>query len=203
MTTKLFALACTLLAASASQAQWTQWTVGSGGNDHYYMVVDSGTGISWTNARNAAAAMIGPGGAPVHLSTNTSAAENTFVHSLLNASHYYQDAFGSWIGPWLGGFQDHANPGYAEPAGGWTWVTGETWSYTNWSPGEPNEFGPGEDFLHFFGNSGTGPAAFWNDIGENPGVLHYYMVESEPVPEPATAVVLSFGVLAILVHRRR
>ena len=48
---------------------------------------------------------------------------------------------------WLGGFQDLTSPNYSEPSGGWTWVTGEPWSYTNWFPGEPNNTGGGEDYL--------------------------------------------------------
>ena len=36
------------------------------------------------------------------------------------------------------GFQDLNDPMYSEPGGGWKWITGEPWVYTNWLIGEPN-----------------------------------------------------------------
>jgi hypothetical protein len=36
---------------------------------------------------------------------------------------------GQWDGPWIGGYQDS---NASEPEGGWNWVTGEPWIYTNW-----------------------------------------------------------------------
>jgi len=39
----------------------------------------------------------------------------------------------------------HQPPGSEEPAGGWTWLTDDPVIYTNWSPGEPNDWGDGED----------------------------------------------------------
>jgi hypothetical protein len=35
--------------------------------------------------------------------------------------------------------------------GTWKWVTGETYSYTNWNSGEPNNAG-NEDYVQFVSN---------------------------------------------------
>ncbi|MCP3921439.1 MAG: hypothetical protein GY714_02520 [Desulfobacterales bacterium] len=34
------------------------------------------------------------------------------------------------IGPFIGGYQP---PGSSEPSGGWSWLSGEKWRYTNWA----------------------------------------------------------------------
>lgn len=119
-------------------------------NGHTYDVVEVPGGITWADA-NAAAQSMANGGSlcPGHLATVTSQAESdflvaTFGGALLNLK-------------WLGGFQ---NPAGVEPAGGWEWVTGEAWSYTNWGGSEPNNLGNEDALVLFFGN-GT-----WNDAPE-------------------------------------
>ena len=74
-----------------------------------------------------------------HLVTLTSQQESAFVGALTSTPR----------GIDIGGFQDRSAQSYSEPAGGWRWVTGETWDYTNWLMGEPNNVDPGEDFLFF------------------------------------------------------
>ena len=65
---------------------------------------------------------------------------------------------------WLGAWQDPSAPGYAEPAGGWSWVTGEPFVYTAFNAGEPNEWGQaGEDYLNMWEDG------LWNDIADTPG----------------------------------
>ena len=116
----------------------TQWE----GNGHYYLAVCAPGRISWQAASDAANALGG------YLATPTSAEENAFVASLTNyPDFWYEDpTYHVQMGPWLGAFQD---PGGAEPAGGWQWVTGEEWVYTNWWPGDPNDFqGGNEDCMH-------------------------------------------------------
>ena len=55
------------------------------------------------------------------------------------------------FGPWLGGY---------EASSGWSWVTGEPWTWSNWMPGEPNNVCPfGEDRLHFIEYIDQ-----WNDL---------------------------------------
>ena len=79
-------------------------------------------------------------------------------------------------GPWLGGFQP---PGSAEPSTGWSWVTGEAFSFTAWDAGEPNNFnGAEEDHLQFYDcTGGAVRSAHWND---RPGrLIASYVTEWE------------------------
>jgi hypothetical protein len=143
---------------------------------HDYMVFFD-RGISWSDASSAL-----PAG--YHLATVTSAAEQSFIESLL---------VGLGGEFWLGGFQPAGSP---EPAGNWSWVTGEAWSYTNWFGGEPNNLG-GEDHLATWSNFGW----MWNDEG-NLGNIYGYIGET-PIPEPATVALLGFGLLALAGISRR
>ena len=45
--------------------------------------------------------------------------------------------------------------------GTFEWVNGEAVLYTNWAPGEPNDFGTGEDYAQI----NFGPNRQWNDLG--------------------------------------
>jgi hypothetical protein len=84
--------------------------------------------------------------------TITSAAENAFLVDRLVPAQRSP-------APLLGGFQP---PGAPEPAGGWRWVTGEPFIYTNWAPLEPNEALPDADFLIF--TAEPAPVGTWNDV---------------------------------------
>ena len=58
-------------------------------------------------------------------------------------------------GPWIGGTQPGGSP---EPAGGWSWVTGETFGFNAWYAGEPNDAGGIENRIQFFdGTRWSGP----------------------------------------------
>ncbi|MCB9768722.1 MAG: hypothetical protein H6752_11045 [Candidatus Omnitrophica bacterium] len=59
-------------------------------------------------------------------------------------------------GAWIGGYQD--SPG-TDSQEGWRWVTEETWSYSNWNEGEPNEILESEDSLMLWLFAG----GTWND----------------------------------------
>jgi len=114
-------------------------------NGHWYTAVAAAG--NW-DAANAAAQLMTFQGITGHLATLTSAQENSFVATNLPAAAAARY--------WLGGYQDRSATDYSEPAGGWRWVTGEPWAYTNWTSGEPNDSGP-EDFL-LFSVDGS-----WND----------------------------------------
>jgi probable HAF family extracellular repeat protein len=133
-------------------------------NGHWYQAVMVPGGINWPAARDAAAAL-SYAGYPGHLATITSAAENQF---LINNLPIAQDDH--WR---VGGYQDHNVPDYSEPAGGWRWVTGQPWSFTNWRSGEPNNANGGEDFLEMHAD-GT-----WNDCSDT-WLGGGYLVEYEP-----------------------
>ena len=100
-------------------------------NNHSYQRFD--TVKTWNDAKIACESQGG------YLATVTSKAENDW---LIN-NGLFSD--GGWLG---------ATDGTTE--GQWKWVTGEEWSYTNWSPGEPNNAGD-EDYLEYYSNGK------WND----------------------------------------
>lgn len=190
MTRKLkTCLAAGVLGIASQGAQAAIWA----GNGHEYQVVAS-EGITWTSAQALTAAM----GSGWHLATITSAGEDAFVSGLLTAaadrSHY-----------WLG-----ATDAAAE--GTFAWVTGESWSYTHWAGGEPNNStasGMDEDYLAYDLRSGVWA---WNDAPDNLGAYYNfargYVVERAPrsgVPIPGTAALvgLGLGLAGFAVRRRR
>jgi len=121
-----------------------KWT-----NDHCYEAVLA-PGLSWYDAQAACEARGG------HLVTITSADENAFVYSLVSGinAFWYLDTWGNGLGPWLGGYQES---GAQEPDGGWKWITGEPFVYTNWETDQPdNVHGAAlnQDGLRFFKKSG-------------------------------------------------
>ena len=135
-------------------------------NGHRYEVRVYPTDTSWTEARDDAEASGG------HLVTITSAAEGAFVGALVYARG---DAFVQASGPWIGAHQPNPTPAI-EPDGGWTWVTGEPWSYDEWRPTEPNNNGADEHFAHY---SITGDDEGWNDIDVSPGDIRSAVIEYE------------------------
>ena len=162
--------------AANSPAQPVHWSPGAGGNGHWYEAVGEPSGINWSGA-NAGA--IGAGG---HLATIASAAENGFCFSLVDAPQYWNpNSFNSNIGPWLGGFQ---TPGSGEPAGGWSWVTGEPWTFTAWAAGEPSNSGGTENTLHFFYHPAPTRSSNWNDITDTVSAVLGYLIEYEFTLEP-------------------
>jgi hypothetical protein len=114
-------------------------------NGHSYYR-STGTAF-WTTARTNCSNMGG------HLVTITSSGEQSFLFNL-------------WPSGWIG-LTDEVTEGT------WRWVTGETYSYTNWNPGEPNNAG-NEDYVQFVSNGR------WNDLPNNyslPYVLEFeYLV---------------------------
>jgi len=114
-------------------------------NGHsYYRSTGSAT---WTTARTNCSNMGG------HLVTITTSGEQSFLYGL-------------WPSGWIG-LTDEVTEGT------WRWVTGETYSYTNWNSGEPNNSG-NEDYVQFVSNGR------WNDLNNNsslPYVLEFeYLV---------------------------
>jgi hypothetical protein len=181
----------------------SQWRIVDGGNGHSYEGVGEPNGISWTEAKAAAESRGG------YLATIHSQAENDFVFNLISGYEFWHgptkpgDAF---TGPWLGGYQP---AGSLEPDGGWTWVTGEPWTFTNWHPsfgGTPLPDNSGNaDKLHFIQefSSIIQPTSYWDDLADIPSGVDYGVVAYvvEYVPEPA-AWILSLVGLSFVVRRR-
>lgn len=94
------------------------------------------TALTWHNAKTACESLGG------HLATSTSAEKDTFLYTVTTEQ------------VWLGATDE-------ETEGTWKWVTGEAWSYTNWSSGEPNNHNKGE---HYLGRPWTGTKE-WFDAG--------------------------------------
>lgn len=134
-------------------------------NGHAYLVVVEA--VTWGLAKERAETLGG------HLATITSIEESQHCLELT------LQAPGAWNddqGPWLGGYQP---AGSVEPAGGWSWVTGEPFVVTNWKAGEPNDFGANENRLSF-GSPTSVPAATWNDNADLPvKTVNAYVVELE------------------------
>jgi len=186
-------LVLVIAACGSAAAEPVQWS----GNGHFYEVVYVGDGLTWDQADQSATA------AGRHLATITSAAENNFVFSLVDDPQFWTLTGWKAKGPWLGGYQF---PDTGGPADQWQWVTGEPWTYTNWAPGQPNDYGLyGEDKMHFF-SATEARASTWNDtrgIDTDAGAVAYV---AEWVPEPSSVVLLVMASLGLGVgwwRRRR
>jgi len=161
----------------------------------YYEVVQS-SGVNWLDAKAAAEGLTYQGRSG-HLVTITSRNEGLWLTSTFGSNGLHLR--------WIGAFQA---PSSNEPAGGWSWVTGETWSYTNWwLGGEPNNSGGRENTAVFDHGVSAGRKS-WNDLNQDATYVPGYVVEysstqgpgPSPVPEPAGVVLICTG-LAGLVAR--
>jgi hypothetical protein len=138
-------------AAGAFRAQAgdaVQWRVEDGGNGHWYQVITAQ--MAWPDASQYSKVRGG------HLVTLASSTEKDFVWSQASPILSSQ-AF------WIGGFQ---SPGACEPGCGWRWMTDEPFSYTNWTPGEPNDYriNGNEDAVC------TNEVNAWNDLTSNAAI---------------------------------
>jgi beta-lactamase regulating signal transducer with metallopeptidase domain/Leucine-rich repeat (LRR) protein len=161
------------LPPGATAGPKTQWLASEGGNGHFYQAVRMSKPLPWNEADRLARALGG------HLVTLTSKAENDFVFRLVDNDTYWYHSY-NWRGPWIGALQP---PGSAEPAGGWTWVTGEPFSYAIWDAGQPNNFnGSPENRLHFGNQRSRIPT--WNDVRENFEEVISFVVEFPDTGRP-------------------
>ena len=138
-----------LISASLVSAPvvFSGYTYKTTSNGHYYYLSNNQT--IWTTAKTNAEAYGG------HLVTIKDATENTLVSGI-------NPGVRMWIG-----FTDQLLEGT------WTWITGETSTYTNWNAGEPNNSGD-EDYA-LINWTGTG----WNDV--NNASSYYSIMEYEPL----------------------
>ena len=84
-----------------------------------------------------------------HLASITSAEENEQVTKISGGKTV-----------WIGGIRK--GTGNGPGADHWHWSDGQPWTYTNWHPGEPNNYGGGENRVHL----GLQASETWNDVAE-------------------------------------
>lgn len=173
------------------------------GTTHWYeaVYVESGN-LNWYQAANLAEDAGG------YLASITSEGENSFVFDLVSDEKYFWsfeedgDHYGISIGPFLGGYQPE---GSVEPDGGWQWLSGEVWDYTNWAVNlddgvtdkdprdntQPNDSGDDGQPIMGFGEMNL-PVATWGDYMENvgtygltrsPGSSYGFVIEYEAAPD--------------------
>jgi hypothetical protein len=124
---------------------------------HYYQFADGTQTTSWHNAITVCAAKSG------HLATPSTASEDAFTWS-----------FGGFMNCWIG-FSD-------EGGGPWRWIDGQPVTYTNWSPGMPDDWG-GEYYGIYWWSFG------WNDVGDDPSAKRPYVCEFDQQSGPAVSLV--------------
>ena len=161
---------------------YSDYTWSSYGGKEYALTLDAG---NWDQMEAEAVAVGG------YLVTINDADENTWLASTFNP----QLVLDNYL--WIGFYQDHDDPNYSEPAGGWKWISGEPVTFLGWDPPEPTNHPPGEDY----GTLTSSTTNHWNDWGPQSSDYHdiHGIIE---IPEPATLLLLGLGGLAIMRKRR-
>lgn len=145
----------------ASSGAFTVGSVAPGilnpANGHRYEIVDCGT---WTQCYAVAKAKGGD------MVTIRSKSENDWI--LANFASLAKTPFGFWIG-------------MNQQSGSWKWGSGDSSSYTNWAPDEPNI--PSTDvFAHMY--SGVVSPGAWNntdDVGRSIGIVQAIIEYSDAI----------------------
>jgi len=140
----LFALLAGVAAIPGGEASAITGVLFNPANGHFYKLYNT-SNVTWATAKAAA---VGVGG---YLASVTSGAEDAWLVSNGLTTNT----------PWIGGTDEAVE-------GQWVWLSGESFSYTNWNAGEPNDSG-NEDYMTIR------PDGTWNDW--NASGTAYYIVE--------------------------
>ncbi|MEO5379084.1 MAG: hypothetical protein H7832_15085 [Magnetococcus sp. DMHC-6] len=128
-------------------------------NGHTYTYV--GQKMTWDDAKMYCESI------GAHLVTSTSQEENDFIYNLgvenLSAGFFI-------------GASD------AESLGTWKWITGEPWSYTNWSHRSGALEPSGNEFYAVIGYDYFRLGGDWVDVCDKLNCSAAFICESEPVP---------------------
>ena len=135
--------------------------LGTFGGNTYYVSTDN---YFWLDANDAAQAAGG------HMLSVNTPQENQFIVDAFQGNDFRVHI----------GFTDSEALGGSEAGNsqtnGWVWTDGSPITYTNWSGGEPNDGGAGEDYVEMFGNGA------WNDIA-NTTFNQRFILEIEGICE--------------------
>lgn len=146
----------------------------------WYAVVPFEGGSSWTEANTWAQELAGPTGKQAYLASITSTQEHSFIDALVAGTTKVDgtDLWTDWewakAGPYIGLRQTNFEN---EPAGGWSWTTGEPVTFSNWGPYQPDNNNSEE---HFAILVNRGSAWEWNDMPDNVWARGYVVEEGEP-----------------------
>ena len=177
---------------------------------HYYEAIYVSSGnLNWFQAAYLAQDAGG------YLASITSREENAFVFNLVSNEKYFwhfpkydgnpnrMNHHEISIGPFLGGYQPL---GSAEPKGGWRWLSGDAWDYSNWAVNlddgvidkdprdntQPNDSGDSEHGQRVMGFGEMNvPVASWGDymddvgtygLERSPGRSYGFIIEYEKKP---------------------
>lgn len=146
----------------------------------WYAVVPLEGGETWTNANLWAQELSGPGGQQAYMASITSAQEQTFINALVSAAKKVDgtDLWHDWgwakAGPYIGLRQTSLS---TEPAGNWSWTSGEPSIFSNWGPNQPDNNNNNE---HFSIMVNRGAAWEWNDMPDNVLVRGFVVEEGTP-----------------------
>jgi hypothetical protein len=137
-------------------------------NGHTYHLIkadDGLSGVTWTDAYTYAVRLGG------NLVTINDAKENDWLVST------FADSPNLWTG-----LTDRHNEGV------YRWSSGQPVGFTNWHPGEPNNMGGDEDYVH------VSPAhGYWNDLRDVPELLPFYDPAYDATPVFGLAEVVPFS----------
>jgi hypothetical protein len=198
----------------ASAQNWIQWRSQDGGNNHFYALTLSPT--NWDSAQDMANSWDG------HLTTITSAAQQSFINdTFLNGKYEH-------LPIWIGLARTTAKAaaptrirraledlGFLKATNSFpfVWVTGEKYSYSNWHPGQPDNFPPGESYvtINWHHSANRGNKGDWNDtplngttgFGGGTDGPYFGLVERESDPyHPLRRMMIvsatCFGIVALL-----
>ena len=140
MTLGAFCASALCAISSPALADAVQWRVEDGGNGHWYALFTFDDGDSTIFDAQAIAESMGG-----YVSSVRSTAENNWIYNTFGNTRF-------------GAYQDTSSPDYSEPNGGWAWINGEPWDYTNWLPGEPSNSNGNED------GAAVCCGGRWNDV---------------------------------------
>ena len=152
---KVFAITLLCLCGTAS-AEIVVLETATWGGSTYHILSES----NWADGEAMAVELGG------HLLTVSSEEENAFIHDLwgMDGTSSVVEFQMLWIG-----LNDAANEGVFE------WSSGESFDYSNFAPGEPNDSGGNEDYVTMWSRStqmGT-----WNDYNGSRVSGFYSVVE--------------------------